>query len=51
LIIHSKQGLYEIPEIKFKVVWVRRGKGVGIEESEPDTIVRYQGEKIVVSKP
>lgn len=51
LIIHGKQGSYEIPEIKFKVVWVRRGKGVGIEESEPDTIARYQGEKIVVSKP
>ncbi|MDK6027985.1 glycoside hydrolase family 31 protein [Ignisphaera sp. 4213-co] len=46
LVISEKRGLFNIGSIKFKVVIVDRGKGVGVEESKPDEEIEYNGKEI-----
>jgi len=51
LIIGDKAGSYELPELRLKVVWVREGVGVGLEEAKPDAEVVYRGRSIAVERP
>jgi len=49
LVIEDKKGLMNIPQLRFKVVLVEEGKGVGVDEAKPDVIVDYSGKKIVLT--
>lgn len=47
LVLGEKRGLYELPELTFKVVLVREGRGVGVaEEREPDAVLAYRGSRV-----
>ncbi len=46
LTIGEKVGEYEIPELKFNLVIVREGRGVGVERSEPDLTLEYRGKRV-----
>ncbi|RLF20738.1 MAG: alpha-xylosidase [Thermoprotei archaeon] len=52
LIIGDKKGIYPLHEIRFEVVIVKEGKGIGIEkERMPDNIVNYKGKRVVLEIP
>jgi alpha-D-xyloside xylohydrolase len=47
LVLGEKRGLYELPELAFKVVIVREGRGTGIgEEPKPDELIKYKGSRV-----
>jgi len=46
LVIRDKRGSMNMPQLRFKIVLVEEGKGVGLEEAKPDTIVEYSGKEI-----
>jgi len=50
LVISSREGGYPgmLKERSFYIVVVRDGYGVGVEESKPDRIVRYDGREVEV---
>ncbi|MEL9939530.1 MAG: glycoside hydrolase family 31 protein [Ignisphaera sp.] len=46
IIIDEKKGAMSIGSMKFKIVLVDKGRGVGIEESKPDIEVEYSGKRM-----
>ncbi|MEM2697689.1 MAG: glycoside hydrolase family 31 protein [Ignisphaera sp.] len=48
IIIGEKKGLLDIEPIRFKVVIVERGRGVGIEESKPDKEIVYISREVIL---
>ncbi len=47
LVLGKKKGLYELPELTFKVVLAREGKGAGVkEEPKPDALIKYKGSRV-----
>ena len=50
LIIGRRRGRFPgmLSERTFRVVVVRRGRGIGVEEAEPDAVIHYDGSRVTL---
>jgi|OSPMetMinimDraft_2_1075162.scaffolds.fasta_scaffold00102_4 alpha-D-xyloside xylohydrolase len=48
LTLGEVRGSYRLGTLEFRPVLVSEGKGVGVEESKPDAVIRYEGREVKV---